>query len=441
MDRMIPAPRLSAPPSRMSRALAAVLTATAIAAIAIPSALILTLAPDGVRRAPAVRPPTARIVPPGEMPTVDAPRFAPVTRDDAVAFNATIPFSTAPNPPARPFRLIATPEVAARAIDCLATAQLYEAGDDVVGEQAVAQVILNRVRHPAFPKSICGVVFEGAERTTGCQFTFTCDGALQRARFGAAAWARARLVARAALTGSVFAAVGHSTHYHTDWVVPYWSTSLDKVTAVGTHLFFRWSGWWGTPAAFTRQLNGNEPVIMQLAALSSAHRDPTLGLDATEPAPATAAEAVRRRYPELAGTPDTFIVTLPANVSADELPALAALNCGERPYCKFLVWTDPAQAAKAFPLSPTEIATMGFSYLRDRATGYDKPLWNCAMFDRAQPQQCMRRQLIAADIARSPGPIVPRALPDPIAALERRQGTPMPLPRALPSPVPSPAIP
>ncbi|MBA4041807.1 MAG: cell wall hydrolase, partial [Sphingobium sp.] len=308
-------------------------------------------------------------------------------------------------------------------------------------EQAVAQVILNRVRHPAFPKSICGVVFEGAERTTGCQFTFTCDGALQRARFGAAAWARARLVARAALTGSVFAAVGHSTHYHTDWVVPYWSTSLDKVTAVGTHLFFRWSGWWGTPAAFTRQLNGNEPVIMQLAALSSAHRDPALGLDATEPAPATAAEAVRRRYPELAGTPDTFIVTLPANVSADELPALAALNCGERPYCKFLVWTDPAQAAKAFPLSPTEIATMAFSYLRDRATGYDKPLWNCAMFDRAQPQQCMRRQLIAADIARSPGPIVPRALPDPIAALERRQGTPMPLPRALPSPVPSPAIP
>ena len=363
-------------------------------------------------RSPSAKP----IVPPTRMPVVDAPRYAPVTPADAVAFNATIPFSTAPNPAARAFRLTATPEAMARAIDCLATAQLYEAGDDVTGEKAVAQVILNRVRHPAFPKSICGVVFEGSERSTGCQFTFTCDGALERTRFGAAAWARARLIARGALTGSVFAAVGHATHYHTNWVVPYWSASLDKVAAVGTHLFFRWSGWWGTPPAFTRAAARDEPVIARLATLSTAHSDAAAALVSTDANAASAADALRRRYPELAGHPDTFIATVPSNVAADDLPALAALNCGDRPYCKFLIWTDAAQAAKGLPLSPTEIAAMAFSYLRDRNSGYDKPLWNCAVFDRAQPQQCMRRQMITADTAgataRVSGSTTPRALPD-----------------------------
>ncbi|MCZ3110870.1 cell wall hydrolase, partial [Acinetobacter baumannii] len=68
----------------------------------------------------------------------------------------------------------------ARAIDCMAAAVLYEAGDDAVGQRAVAQVVINRVRHPAFPKTICAVVFQGSDRATGCQFTFTCDGALVR---------------------------------------------------------------------------------------------------------------------------------------------------------------------------------------------------------------------------------------------------------------------
>ncbi|MGJ3626051.1 cell wall hydrolase [Sphingomonas sp. MMS24-JH45] len=84
------------------------------------------------------------------------------------------------------------------------------------------QVVLNRLRHPAFPKTVCGVVFQGAERSTGCQFTFTCDGALAR-QPSPLAWDRARKVAAAALAGAVYRPVGYATHYHTDWVVPYWS--------------------------------------------------------------------------------------------------------------------------------------------------------------------------------------------------------------------------
>lgn len=185
--------------------------------------------------------------------------------------NAAIPFSARANPAASPFHFAGDGGNLLRAVDCLAAAQIYEAGDDATGEQAVAQVVLNRVRHPAFPKSICGVVFQGQERATGCQFTFSCDGALARTP-SPAAWDRARTIARAALNGAVFRPVGLSTHYHTDWVVPHWSASLDKTARVGTHLFFRWTGEWGTAPAFQNAETGAEPVIDRIARLSLAHR-------------------------------------------------------------------------------------------------------------------------------------------------------------------------
>ncbi len=388
-------------PPRPHRAVAAVLALTAAAALAVPAVIVTS-----VDRRPAiagkVRLAPPRVVPRTQLPVVEPMTFVPVSREDAVAFNATIPFSTAPNPPARPFMLAGTQSAGERAVDCLAAAQLYEAGDDGTGERAVAQVIINRVRHPAFPKSICGVVFEGATRTTGCQFTFTCDGALLRHRFSDAAWDRARAIARGALTGSVFRPVGHATHYHTDWVVPYWSASLDKVTAVGTHLFFRWTGWWGTPAAFMRRIDPDEPVIAQLAAYSPAHRS---GLDLALAAGAPGSGAVLPGgakggiFPEVANYPDTFIVTLDRTYPADELPALAARNCGDRAYCKFMVWTDARDAATNIPLTSDEIASMAFSYFRDRASGYDKPLWNCTVFARPNIAQCMRRSMIAAPSA------------------------------------------
>src|SRR3546814_2944120 len=104
--------------------------------------------------------------------------------------------------PARPFVYPGDPSNRARARDCMAAAMLYEAGDDSKGQLAVGQVVINRVRHPAFPKSICEVVFQGSDRATGCQFTFTCDGALAR-RYSDAAWKRAQDNASMMLAGQI----------------------------------------------------------------------------------------------------------------------------------------------------------------------------------------------------------------------------------------------
>ena len=119
------------------------------------------------------------------------------------------------------------------ALDCLTQAVYYEAGfESEAGKRAVAQVVLNRVRHPAFPKSVCGVVYQGSERTTGCQFSFTCDGSLARIP-ARTAWGSARQVAQSALSGWVERSVGTATHYHANYVVPYWASSLDKIVQIG----------------------------------------------------------------------------------------------------------------------------------------------------------------------------------------------------------------
>jgi spore germination cell wall hydrolase CwlJ-like protein len=138
-----------------------------------------------------------------------------------------------------------------RATDCLAATGYYEAGTRAADQRAVMQVVLNRVRHPAFPHSICGVVFQGAERKTGCQFTFACDGSMARRQPSAAIWRQARITASEMLTGQIEPAVGNATHYHTDWVHPAWSSQMNKIAAIDTHLFFRWRGNIGEPQSFT----------------------------------------------------------------------------------------------------------------------------------------------------------------------------------------------
>ena len=145
-----------------------------------------------------------------------------------------------------------------RALECLTAAIYYEAAsesDD--GERAVAQVVLNRVRHPAFPATVCGVVYQGSE-THGCQFSFACDGSMARAR-SRAGWTRAMRVAAEALAGQVFAPVGLATHYHTYAVTPAWNRAMVMTDAVGAHFFHRWKGYWGTAAAFSRLYAGHEP--------------------------------------------------------------------------------------------------------------------------------------------------------------------------------------
>ncbi|MGI4879047.1 MAG: cell wall hydrolase [Janthinobacterium lividum] len=128
----------------------------------------------------------------------------------------------------------------ADAIDCLATAISYEAGNEPeAGQEAVAEVVLNRVRHPAFPKTVCGVVYQGAERRTGCQFTFACDGSLLRRR---APQAMARAVATRALDGQLGPGIGEAVFYHADYVAPAWAPSLVRVGQIGAHIFYRFPG-------------------------------------------------------------------------------------------------------------------------------------------------------------------------------------------------------
>jgi spore germination cell wall hydrolase CwlJ-like protein len=191
----------------------------------------------------------------------------------ALAVNAQIPLVGGPNPAATPFAFKGSRQDRARALECLTSAIYYEAGQETAaGQRAVAQVVLNRVRHPAFPNSVCGVVYEGSTRPTGCQFTFTCDGSMARAPVPAL-WNRARKVADEMLAGGVYAAVGYATHYHANYVVPYWASSLTKTNVEGAHLFYRWPGGWGRPAAFSDRWSGREadPSALRLAALSAPH--------------------------------------------------------------------------------------------------------------------------------------------------------------------------
>ncbi|MEA3048373.1 MAG: hypothetical protein QOG84_209 [Sphingomonadales bacterium] len=181
---------------------------------------------------------------------------------DAAAINATIPIAGGPNvqAPSTIFRAASALDQA-RSLDCLAQAIYYEARSETEdGQRAVAQVVLNRVRHPAYPSSVCGVVYQGPLRAGGgCQFTFTCDGSLAAPPAGEA-WLRARRIAAEALAGSVYAPVGLATHYHTQQVLPIWAFKLAKAEVIGNHIFYRMPGAWGEPTAFTRHYAGREPA-------------------------------------------------------------------------------------------------------------------------------------------------------------------------------------
>jgi len=187
--------------------------------------------------------------------------------EEAKLINAAMPFSDAPVAAARAFVMPSgdIPDER-RALLCLTQAVYYEAGfEPMEGRRAVAQVILNRMRHPAFPKSVCGVVYQH-NSTPICQFTFVCDGSLYRKPEGSA-WKQAEQVARAALAGYVERSVGSATHYHADYVAPAWAPMLVKISKLGAHIFYRWPGSWGLPAAFNGRYVGepNDPSSLRPA--------------------------------------------------------------------------------------------------------------------------------------------------------------------------------
>lgn len=159
----------------------------------------------------------------------------------------------------RPTAFRGSPIDDSRALHCLTQAIYYEAGmEPDAGQRGVAQVILNRVRHPSYPSTVCGVIYQGSERKTGCQFSYTCDGSLRRkaARFH---WDRAKKVAAEALAGTSYSSVGTATHYHATYVYPYWAPSLRFLGTVGAHRFYGWKGSAGKASAFSQRYRGGEP--------------------------------------------------------------------------------------------------------------------------------------------------------------------------------------
>jgi hypothetical protein len=129
------------------------------------------------------------------------------------------------------------------------------------------------VRHPSFPKSVCGVVYQRARSSGGCQFSFACDGAMGR-RPDRGAWNRAQSVATKALSGFVMAEVGAATHFHATRVAPNWGPSLLRVSEVGLHVFYRMGR--GAPmvakveAVGPQEADDVSPDPVQLTGLSTA---------------------------------------------------------------------------------------------------------------------------------------------------------------------------
>lgn len=325
----------------------------------------------------------------------------------AETLNAAVPFATAPLRSAPPFFISGEFADRARATDCLAAAGYYEAGNDTRGQRAVMQVVLNRMRHPAYPRSVCGVVFQGSERSTGCQFTFTCDGAMTRHRPSTAGWEGARRNAIQALNGFTDGNVGHATHYHTDWVHPYWSRTLDKIAAIDTHLFFQASA--SRPGNFSGSYAGAEPNIARLAWLSNAHvgsRDGTVDAAVTPAvhpeAVALAADAMDaavaaspppERIPDRAAAPSDgiFLVALDPDADPESFRQLAVQRCAGFAQCKLIGWTDPTRRPASFPIPGSAIDAISFSYNRTGGGAIEDVRWNCAQFPRTRPAECLRR--------------------------------------------------
>lgn len=222
--------------------------------------------PDAAREAPTVRTGDSQAVLALPAEALSPLNLRALSAEDARTYNLSIPIARLANPPARPFNFVGAEIDFASATDCLASALYYEARHEPLdGQRAVAQVVLNRLRHPQYPKTVCGVVFQGSERATGCQFTFTCDGALASPA-AQAAFVQMRVLAEQALRGAVYAPVGGATHYHANYVVPYWADSLTKVQNIGQHIFYRWPNGAGLPSAFTGLHAGTELLPATLSA-------------------------------------------------------------------------------------------------------------------------------------------------------------------------------
>ena len=130
---------------------------------------------------------------------------------------------------------------------CLATAIYFEArGEPAKGQLAVAQVVINRLKNPAYPNTICGVVYQNKNMRNACQFSFACDGIKDRIT-DRNSWAEAETLARRVLSEENWwnNQVGSSTHYHANYVKPRWARTMKKMQKIGHHIFYKtYGGGW-----------------------------------------------------------------------------------------------------------------------------------------------------------------------------------------------------
>jgi spore germination cell wall hydrolase CwlJ-like protein len=241
-------------------------------------------------------------------------------------------------PAARPFHFASGDALGStRDLDCLADAVYYEArGETPAGQAAVAQVVLNRVRHPAFPKSVCGVVFQGAQTGDGCQFSFACDGSMRHER-EAMAWRRSREVASRALAGSVMSSIGNATHFHVVGLQPGWGPRLLKVAQIGLHVFYRFGGGAGAAGSFTASPRHSAPGSampapqVDLAAQTTADGRP-MGQYILASATVTSASNLNTGAAPVAASATAAGVPAAAKVAIHETaPAAASAHAAEAP--------------------------------------------------------------------------------------------------------------
>ena len=192
-------------------------------------------------------------------------------------------------------------------------------------------MILNRVRHPAFPKSVCGVVFQGA-KTGGCQFSFACDGQTHHPMENAA-WRRAESVAAEALDGQVMAEVGDATHFHVAGTGS-WSASLLKVAQIGAHVFYRFGGHNGAPSMFHGEPQPSDALAPSRPMFASLALSP--GASSTTPAQfiASASAVVEHAAAVVESAakgvaPAEPAKAAPVSASAPAKPAAAAVEDGK----------------------------------------------------------------------------------------------------------------
>ena len=272
----------------------------------------------------------------GLRPTLDPHRLS---WDQARRVNAIVPADRATPDIAKPFRLDIRTRNGRQALQCLTQAAYFEAGaNGPAAQAAVIQVVLNRLRHPDFPKSVCGVVYEGSERDSGCQFTFTCDGSLQRP-VDPAAWDEARKVALSALSGHVDQAVGTALYYHADYVFPVWAPSLVKLATVGPHIFYRLAGIEGAAAYLTGPYAGGEVKLAKAMLAASSRRAQEAGPETQARAPQasipaglkTEASRLQRVKAEIAAAPPQAVhrqadATPKVETASIQAPAKAGLQ-------------------------------------------------------------------------------------------------------------------